>query len=1168
MGVGIAAAVLLSACFCFFHRRPRQGGAQPPRAAAELHAPPPALPAVSSAPKAPPLREGVAAALRAAEAAMALAAAAAQRATAAAAARGGAPQGIPVASAAPAKQRSGLCPCILAEEPGWVVATRRNAAAAAAALSAPASEDLAAWEARARADLLAVRAALHEEGLLMAKRDQPAGAARAADEKLRLYGCCTPTGTFCAPKFAAWCRRDSALAEFGSGVTLYFKLLKYMAIVSFLLASVVAPQAAFNYFSRGASPGLDELGFTTAGALQPRNGSLLYVDASGTATMAAPELARLYAYLDLAGLALLLVSFFWVRRAVAAEEALVDGLTLTLQDYTVLLTPLPSGTTEACIREWVASASSELDAGALAEKIDAEAAPGATRLPLPTMREDVFRVARVTLVPTHRELLPLLKSLAGAYTAREGAMGALKARALRRAARRGACCGELRADVVDPAACQRPVCGMADPLVAPLVQAELAVRHAAVGVSAAMRALLEERARVKEAGGSVNAVAAFVVFEHAAAKDAFLTLYPDNSVALCCQRCYTPARQLRGATTRPVEAPQPSALLYHNMGVSACERRVRVALANVIFLALLSISVMAIYFSTSLLATLQRDVNLGADCSTAPVTTFVDLLAGSSPAERALFNNTVPANNVMQYCLCAKQGFGAFKTAAAITSHPMFFRCPFHACQSQLVKNHPSCSAIAAAQTTLLVGGGINSAVVAVVDAAFNAAAPFVASLRSHISVEEEYAAMAQILFFGKFINMVVLQVLVKSLTASITDFTFNFYVSVGMPLLWNFFLVNILNFFSDKMKVLLAALLCGHRFHDDTTYLKNTAASTVHQTLLGSPFDMVTRLTTVMSSFFLAYIFSPTIPVFMTFAGVAFTLAYWIDKGLLLYVHQRPPFTRSNLVKTMVNLIPLAAILHGAVATWLYGGITFLYSAAPRPPNATAAASSRGLRALLVPTLAALSSRTAGGLGGAHLPRALASNCNCTSSCAPATAFFPPSAFSPLLGTACSVNPSFCFSGSAPLIAPNGTPFKTCLPALGTSLPSLQDPVRCGCLSACGVGILPIAGGTRGCLVSAQCTASTAYPTISGLGGELFRWAPCGANASAPLLSTFGCPCEGACSASSTLKGLFTCPVSYSGCPFADGSFSPGGALTGSTDICSTAAPQPSADALLCMYQ
>jgi hypothetical protein len=1121
---------------------------------------------VSSAPKAPPLREGVAAALRAAEAAMALAAAAEQRAAAAAAARGGAPQSTPLASAAPAKQRSGLCPCVIAEEPGWVVATRRNAAAAAAALSAPASEDLAAWEARAKADLLAVRAALHEESLLMAQRDQPAGAARAADEKLRLYGCCTPTGTFCTPRFAACCRRDSALAEFGSGVTLYFKLLKYLAVVSFLLFGFVALQVAFNVFSAGNSPGQEELGLTTAGALQPRNGSLLFVDASGTATMTAPELARLYAYLDLAGLALLFASFFWVRRAVATEEALVDGRTLTLQDYTVLLTPLPKGATEAGIQDWVAAASAELDANALAEKINAEAAPGLEPLAIPARRGEVFRVARVTLLPSHRKLLPLLKDLADAYTAREGAAGALKARALRRAARRGACCGELRADVVDPAACQRPVCGMADPLVAPLVQAELAVRHAAVEASAAMRALLEERARAKEAGGSIDAAAAFITFEHAAAKDAFLTLYPDNSAALCCQRCCAPARQLRGATTRPVEAPQPSALLYHNLGAAACERRVRAALANAMFLALLSLSIVATISLYSSLAALQRDADLGADCSASPVATFVDLLARSSAAERALFNRTVPASNVMQYCLCARVDFPSMASAAAITAHPMFSRCPYHACRSPLVKSAPACKTLLDAKWRLDWGSTIIPIVISVVNQGFDFAAPFIARFRAHISVEEEYAVMAPNLFLAKFFNLVVLQILVKSLSAGITDFTFNFYVVVGMPLLVTFYSDNVMAYVRTNGRTLLLTYLCGHRFHDDTSFLKNTAASVAYAKLLGSPFDMATRLSTIFSTFFLAYVFSSAIPIFMALAGIAFTAAYWVDKGLFFYTHKRPPFTRSNLVRTMVNLIPLAGILHGAVATWLYGGITTLYRAAPRavPP-----ATNRSLRALIVPALAAISSQPAGGLVGSRLSRALVDGCPCNSPCVPAVAPFSPPAFTPLLGPVCAVKPSLCFNGSA-LFAPNGTAYRSC-GSLGTSLPSLQDPIRCGCLSACGKGSavgIPIAGGTPGCLVSAQCAASTAYPTVSGLGGELFRWAPCGSNATAPLLSTFGCPCEGACSASSSLKGLFTCPVSYSGCPFADGTFSSGGALIGSTDVCSTLLPQPSAIELLCMYQ
>ena len=73
---------------------------------------------------------------------------------------------------------------ICEREPAWAKAVRLRAEAAAAALAAPSPEDLAAWEAQAKADLETVREDLHAEGLLMAQQPRKGGAPQA--------GCCAP----------------------------------------------------------------------------------------------------------------------------------------------------------------------------------------------------------------------------------------------------------------------------------------------------------------------------------------------------------------------------------------------------------------------------------------------------------------------------------------------------------------------------------------------------------------------------------------------------------------------------------------------------------------------------------------------------------------------------------------------------------------------------------------------------------------------------------------------------------------------------------------------------------------------------------------------------------------------------------------------------------------
>ncbi len=1104
------------------------------------------------------------------------------------------------------------------------------------------------WEKKAVETLQKVRRNLYREGQLVVRpskgdastddwcgcgRPPTAAPARpaekgekgATDARLRLFPLCLNVGCFCSRWGECGCAnsRVSALAEMGPSVTAFFKYLKYLATLSLLLSALAGAQVAFNlYGSAGGNVVVGALARTTVGALVPHNGTLLFVNPQGTATQTAHWLARLYALLDVSGLLVFVLAFFFASRELHNEQALVDQRTLTLQDYAIFLDNIPPGTTEEDVREWVRAAAAELDATKLAARINIEAKHGLpvaaaaaakAPLPAPASHDDVFAVARVTFVANHRKLLPLLSSLAAAKKAREGALGAIRARAIRRMRRRGACCGALWADVCDalPGLPQRGCC--CDPLATALATAEVDLRVEAIRVNSKLAKMLKERARVRSGAGGedpLRAVAAFVTFEHATAKDAFLQLFPPDDEWACaaaaCQNWCAKSRQLRGRRTRPVEAPQPSSLLYHNLGAGEWERWGLRLLSNALFLLIGAACFAAIYYSKSLAQEAQDKLTLGADCSQPAVAAFVDLLSGAGALDQALFNASVPTANVMQFCLCERQGFGraALQSTAAIVAHPLFSRCPFQACTALTTaqvlatwnvlagSEIPACRHIEDLKWSVFIAGLLPSLSVSIFNHLPNLFRPVLASMRLHVSSEEEDAVIAPTLFYAKFFNTVIVFLLTNAV-AGYSDFTAAWYSIVGAGLLG----IVIQNTFFSLGLSWLGFLLSGcwrgqsHRLRDGTLYLKNTSFTSLYSELLGEPFDQAAPIADATLLFVVCYVFAPGIPIMLPVGFVCLLAQFWTHKVKLLRASSRPPFSSNKLVRAMLGFLPLAAVLHGVLAAWVYSGVSDLYRAAPR-----ITARNISSRALFVPALAAASALAAGGglllpaaapplldfapaPTPALAPRALAgpaANCSCTTPCASAAGFYSHDAsFASTLLPVCRVNASTCPDAQR---ADSGAAFRAC-PAYAAqfqSLPQAQGaPVACACLSACGpsaVTGIAISGAIAGCLVSLQCRGNHTQPTLTGTAALSFQWAPCttaplAAAAAAPQLSSYGCPCQGACAAAPAAAGFSTCPVSFAGCPFADPVLANGALSAVGTDACSASGAAPTYAELACLY-
>lgn len=93
-----------------------------------------------------------------------------------------------------------------------------------------------------------------------------------------------------------------------------------------------------------------------------------------------------------------------------------------------------------------------------------------------------------------------------------------------------------------------------------------------------------------------------------------------------------------------------------------------------------------------------------------------------------------------------------------------------------------------------------------------------------------------------------------------------------------------------------------------------------VNALYVGPPFDVATRTATLLMLVFYIMTFSPGLPILTPLACIAFTLAFRIQKRILLRHAARPPHMDSQIMRNVLGLLPYAAIIRLCFACWMYG--------------------------------------------------------------------------------------------------------------------------------------------------------------------------------------------------------------------------------------------------------
>jgi hypothetical protein len=186
----------------------------------------------------------------------------------------------------------------------------------------------------------------------------------------RLPLCATTTGRHCTTRGCGACFGracdpcgEGVASEFvcyGAGVSSYFKFIKWMGIVYFILFVVHLPVIVINSFGTVVSDdegiGLAALALTTLGNLGSNataitlpgcNAELLSESSlEYPCTLDRASTGALYAWLDAAGCLVALVAFEWLKVYEVREGDKVDRNTVTASDFAVHVKWVPPQTTE------------------------------------------------------------------------------------------------------------------------------------------------------------------------------------------------------------------------------------------------------------------------------------------------------------------------------------------------------------------------------------------------------------------------------------------------------------------------------------------------------------------------------------------------------------------------------------------------------------------------------------------------------------------------------------------------------------------------------------------------------------------------------------------------------------------------------------------------------
>jgi uncharacterized membrane protein YgcG len=688
----------------------------------------------------------------------------------------------------------------------------------------------------------------------------------------------------------------SDFAPFGSATTSYFKLLKGLALLFFLLSCLAMPALVINTFgvtAAGAQAQVLAVAVTTLGNL-PSNSVLgNLTDPTITlpyknAQLPVTEAISIYAALDFVSVVAFFLFWTIASSGLAKEDAQVKRLALGAEMYTIFLPSVPPGTTEEMLREWARVVSTS------------KRSPGG------------FEVADVNIVDDNMGLLRIF---------RERGMH------FRKLARINYDMKEVAVKIGD----RQPY------FCASLFDREYRRLWALETSMASRRGYIAHLNASAKTFRSHGATAAFVTFESTAAPTVVLEKFPPSTIAWCCQsRAYF----LNGQRVAVREAPKAGSVLWPNLNIKGAGRCLRQTITFVIAAALILASFVFIV-QASIYQSAAQKAMAPADCSSPGLLqSFANGTYTSADAA------TFPPSSLVFKCFCDTQvTWSSFDSAAEINAEPWAPRCPDRSCFAMITKNavymakQEYCASYIKGRSIALgltIGMSLSIALVNFLLARCMRA---MSAFEGHSSVNDLEVALVLRLFVAQFTNTALLPIIINAAWDTVTgrdlpipntglydDFSAGWYKSVGAGLISTM----ILQVFSPH--ILPAFRMCRMRAKIATATEKMALGAEVpsffktqadlNETFVGGPMDFAASYAAMLNVVFVCFIFSAGMPLLMPIAFVALVAAFNMSKATYLYYAQRQSASVNTVARTVASMLPYAGLMHLGVAIWMLGSV------------------------------------------------------------------------------------------------------------------------------------------------------------------------------------------------------------------------------------------------------
>eukprot|EP00742_Colponemidia_sp_Colp-10_P003796 GILJ01004043.1.p1 GENE.GILJ01004043.1~~GILJ01004043.1.p1 ORF type:complete len:1123 (-),score=165.75 GILJ01004043.1:136-3504(-) len=410
---------------------------------------------------------------------------------------------------------------------------------------------------------------------------------------------------------------------------------------------------------------------------------------------------------------------------------------------------------------------------------------------------------------------------------------------------------------------------------------------------------LQQRYQKWKTKNQTHALCAFVTFEH------------DEGFQRCLAAIggvfVSKQFKFQGKRVRAAQAPEPSDIIWENLGVSPFEQFLRKTFTAFIAFLLLCISFGVIYFVKTQDTLFSSKYPSTNDC---PASLTTDQVYADTFQSRTLI-----------FCYCSN--------ALANSGFQSMYDASFGPDNEKLCQDWFQQTVFSSTLKFLV------AFVVLIVNTLLRLFMRGLAAFEKHSTKSGYYAAAMMKMFIAMFINTAFIVLIINAnlrmfqvrpptdlvFQGPYSDFNADWYKVVGTSIM----VTMILNVLAPHLSALIGISIrsckrrCDRHCTSDRKRTKKLTQREYEDMYTGPEFLLEVRYAQILNTVFVSLLFSSGVPMLVVIAFFTFLTSFWMDKLLFLRIYRTPPMFDQKVAVKAVSLLPVAAFLHLLFAIWMY---------------------------------------------------------------------------------------------------------------------------------------------------------------------------------------------------------------------------------------------------------